>query len=297
MQQVLESENMVKSHAAAGLIENKEAELVKGIKTMVNVVVETLVTFNGDDGLIVANNEENSVFENMKGVFGDDEWLEVPNLKTQDRRTVNKEVKIVDRLMHNLVKKGMSVTQINRLLYTGAYVVADRLGLIRKKKKKRKQNKKPRWQRIGKSIGEWRKDLARDDELRKGTIAKKVMDQLNRKYQVIKKGSVAVATLLKQKIHSGSTKIRWYVNSCTKVRQNNLFKNNQSQWYKELGGRAKLGQIPNGEEATKFLSGIWSGQKRHDEDATWLGEVRDRMSGIEKQEVKIDIRDVEHGEV
>ena len=139
MQQVLESENMVKSHAATGLIENKEAESVKGIKTMVNVVVKRLVTFNGVDGLRVANNEKKSVFENMKRVFGDDEWLEVPNLKTQDRRKVNKEVKMVDGLMHNLVKKGMSVTQLNRQLYPGAYVVADRLGLIRKKKGKRKK--------------------------------------------------------------------------------------------------------------------------------------------------------------
>ena len=104
-----------------------------------------------------------------------------------------------------------------------------------------------------------------------------------------------MATLLKQKIHAGSTKIRWYVNSCTKARQNNLFKNNQSQLYKELGSRAKLGQAPNGERATKFWIGIQSVQKRHDEDATWLGEVRDRMSGTEKQEVKIDIKDVEHG--
>ena len=102
---------------------------------MVNVVVERLFTFNGHDGLKVANVEK-SVFENMKRMFGDDEWLEVPNLKTQDRRKVNKEVKILDGLMHNLVKKGMSVTQINRLLYTGAYAVADRLGLIRKKKRK-----------------------------------------------------------------------------------------------------------------------------------------------------------------
>ena len=162
LQQVLESANMVKSHAASGLIENKEAESVKGIKTMVNVVVERLVTFNGDDGLRVANDEEKSVFENMKSVFGNDEWLDVPNLKTQDRRKVNREVKIVDGLMHNLVKKGMSITQINRLLYTGAYVVADRLGFMRKKKGKRKENKKPRWQRrIEKSIGEWRKDLTK----------------------------------------------------------------------------------------------------------------------------------------
>ena len=58
----------------------------------------------------------------------------------------------------------------------------------------------------------------------------------------------------------------------------------------------KAGQIPNGEEATKFWSGIWSVEKRHDEDATWLGEVRDRMSGVEKQEeIKIDLRDVEYG--
>ena len=48
--------------------------------------------------------------------------------------------------------------------------------------------------------------------------------------------------------------------------------------------------------ATMFWSGIWSVQKRRDEDATWLGEVRDRMTGIEKQdEVKNDIKDVEHG--
>ena len=63
------------------------------------------------------------------------------------------------------------------------------------------------------------------------------MDRLNRKYQVLKKGSVAEATLLKQNILSGSSKIWWYVDSCTKVRQNNLFNNNQSQLYKELEGR------------------------------------------------------------
>ena len=49
---------------------------------------------------------------------------------------MNKEVKAVDTLMHNLVKKGMSVTEINRLLYTGAYVVADRLDLIKERKEK-----------------------------------------------------------------------------------------------------------------------------------------------------------------
>lgn len=38
--QVLESENKVEFHAAKGSMENKEAESVKGIKTMANVVIK-----------------------------------------------------------------------------------------------------------------------------------------------------------------------------------------------------------------------------------------------------------------
>lgn len=61
----------------------------------------------------------------MRRVYGRKEWVEVPGLNTKDRRKVNREMKIVDGLMHNLVKDGMSVSEINRLLYTGSHVVAD----------------------------------------------------------------------------------------------------------------------------------------------------------------------------
>lgn len=70
--------------------------------------------------------------------------------------------------MHNLVKESTSVSEVNRLLYTVSYVVAERLGLIGKKKQHEK--KKPKWQRrIESSILNWRKNLARIEELKKGT--------------------------------------------------------------------------------------------------------------------------------
>ena len=53
------------------------------------MVVDRLVTLNGDNGLRLANDEEKNVFKNMNRVFENDKWLEVPNLKTQDRRRVN----------------------------------------------------------------------------------------------------------------------------------------------------------------------------------------------------------------
>lgn len=84
-----------------------------------------MVTFLGDDGLRVASDEEKDVFDQMRKVYGRKEWEEVSGLKTKDRRKVNREMKIIDGLIHNLVKDGMSVSEINRLLYTGSYVVAD----------------------------------------------------------------------------------------------------------------------------------------------------------------------------
>ena len=42
-----------------------------------------------------------------------EEWVEVPGLKAQDRRKVNREVTVVEGLMHNLVEDGMSEPEIN----------------------------------------------------------------------------------------------------------------------------------------------------------------------------------------
>ena len=39
--------------------------------------------------------------------------VEVPGLKAQDSRKVNREVKVVEGLMLNLVKDGMAVSEIN----------------------------------------------------------------------------------------------------------------------------------------------------------------------------------------
>lgn len=77
-------------------------------------------------------------------------------------------MKVVEGLMHNLVKDWMSVLEIIRLLYSGSYVAVDRLGLIGKKEVNKLEKKKPSWQRgIEKSSMEWQQDFARIEEMRK----------------------------------------------------------------------------------------------------------------------------------
>ena len=102
-------------------------------------------------------NEEEEVLQKMRPVFGSEEWVEAPGLKAQDRTKVNKEAKVVEQLMHNL---GMLVSLISRLLYTGVHVVANRLGLMGKKKGNNFEKKKPTWQmKIEKSIMQWQNAL------------------------------------------------------------------------------------------------------------------------------------------
>ena len=83
---------------------------------------------------------------------------------------------------------------------------------------------------------------------------------------------------------------------CVSIRQNNLFKNNQSQLYKELGGATNnsANHTPNATEAREFWGKIWSVDKRHDRSASWLGEVRERFDDVGQQEkVVVTLEDVE----
>lgn len=112
--------------------------------------------------------------------------------------------------------------------------------------------------------------------MRKKTILdKKVIDRLIRKYQTTFKKEAGVTISLRRKIHSVSTKICWKVENCSKVRQNNLFRNNQCQLHKTLGERKNMGQnqTPNPMEGTNFWSKIWSIEQIHNNGVSLLCEV------------------------
>lgn len=63
----------------------------------IEVVVERLVSFKEDNRLRVATEEEKMILKKMREVFESEEWMQVPGLKAQDRRKVNREVKLVDQ--------------------------------------------------------------------------------------------------------------------------------------------------------------------------------------------------------
>ena len=123
-----------------------------------DTVVEVMDTWKETDGTTRAVTEvEAEVLVLLREVQTATTWEEVPSLRAVDRKNVMKEVGLVDGLMHNLVWDGMSVTDVNRLLYAGGVVVARRLGLKIGGGKRARGASRRTSRPGGRSWGRWRR--------------------------------------------------------------------------------------------------------------------------------------------
>ena len=112
------------------------------------------------------------------------------------------------------------------------------------------------------------KDLGKVEELRKsGKLNDEAMEKLDKKHSLLEKGCLSVSTFLKNEIQTGSIKIKNFENKVQQQRHNQLFKNNQSQLYKELSGSINQeNPPPNAAEAVTFWENIWSREKEHNRE-------------------------------
>ena len=81
-----------------------------GDDRQVEVRVERVDVWQSGREVRVMTEVERGVLQRMREVFGSKDVVDLPNLKAQDRRKVMAEVKMVDGLLHNLVRDGMNVT-------------------------------------------------------------------------------------------------------------------------------------------------------------------------------------------
>ena len=135
-------------------------------------------------------------------------------------------------------------------------------------------------------------------EVKRGRLTNKVEKaRLEKVYGLGEKGTLYVIELLKGKIHAGTCKVRNYLKRNLQFHQNNLFKNDQKQLYKELSGSVLTDSMaPDKAEATAFWSGIWSKPETHNSNAEWIGQTRRAMRRSSRQEdIVIGLEEVKGG--
>ena len=210
----------------------------------------------------------------------------LPALRNVPKKKLLEETAKVDKVLSKF--KTHSITKTNEMLYAGAFVVTNKLGMKIDKVAGRKE---PMWKRrLQNKIKELRKDLSQLEASKdKGVSNSRHWERLERKYSIRIKRLNVVVEELKQRITAIAAKVRRYQGRVDSYRQNRLFENNQRQFYRELGQEEERcgDDQPVAEESKQFWGNIWSKSADHKKDAKWLQDLRSEVN-VKKQE-QIDI--------
>ena len=82
-----------------------------------------------------------------------------------------------------------------------------------------------------------------------------------------------------------TAKINRYQQWVSHFQQNRVFRNNDSQFYKQIGESEKGEEtvIPDGQEAKTFWTDVWGQEVEHNKNSTWLREIKKDMNGKNKE--------------
>ena len=80
-------------------------------------------------------------------------------------------------------------------------------------------------------------------------------------------------------------RLRRYQKQSRFYKDNNLFKNNLKQFYKNIGkSQIKINKAPSEEEIRSFWEKIWSDSKTHNSQALWIEKLSKEDEAIKEQE-------------
>ena len=204
------------------------------------------------------------------------------NLKTINKSSLKKEIDAVNSVLKHIETR--TITETNKLLVVAANLVTERLGL---KRPKEKLTKEPWWRRrIKTKIEQLRKDISRLERVVKGECTRaNVVESLERKYKLSKKGKPVVLEELKQRVTAQAAKLKRYDNRITQFKQNRMFESNRKRLFEEIEGVQRDYTIsPDKQESIDFWNGVWGQSVNYNQDAEWLTKIEHDLSELPQQE-------------
>eukprot|EP00794_Sanderia_malayensis_P000828 gene828-biopygen97 len=169
--------------------------------------------------------------------------------------------------------------------------VAEKLGL--KKGRRENQQNEPWWKRrIERDINETRKHISIMDRERKGELrSRRKYLEIEKKYQVDRKGLLVVIEELKQRLTAKAAKIRRYEQRIQQYKQNRLFSTDQKRFYQELDGGITYDRtVPDAEECLGFWSNIWdNSDQHHNNEAEWLRNLKEEKHKAGRKQENVGI--------
>jgi len=232
------------------------------------------------------NDEERDLIKRLNEI-NKRERTRLPSLRGIEKGKLYAAVNKIDIVMGKV--KLSNITETNNLIYCGAALVTETLGINRNSKRKRQE---PWWKRrLEGQIRDLNRDLGRVNALfEKKAVKKKESDELQRKHKLKQKGLQIVKEELKQRIKAKSGKIARYNQRIKQYQQNRQFKNNEAGFYKRLSneGIQSESEVPERNQAKQFWTDLWSTDIVHNRKAKWLEDFKMKMN-VERGQGEVNI--------
>ena len=229
---------------------------------------------------------EKEIANRIITIMDSNEWDRISMTRNMNKKQVMTEVNKINQILGKIITNDITAT--NRLIYAGAVVVTELLGLKRKKRGNPKGE--PKWKRrLELQLKDLRRDASRIQLIWKGKNVKDCHRMyLEKKYGVSEKGLRYVLEDLKQRIKAKSTKIQRYVNRNKQFMQNRLFETDQRKFYKDIdGGRIELDESPDPEETRTFWGDLWEQDTEHRRDTEWLQKLREEIKITSQRNITV----------
>ena len=215
--------------------------------------------------------EERLLMKKIKD-FSRQQRERLPPLRGVDSKKLKEVVSMVNAVLGKVQVN--DITDVNDLMYGGAALVTEMVGMRRK----RKEREEPWWRRrLEDQVRQLNKDLSRINNLiQQKKIKKKRHDSLQRKYKMKQKSLQTVREEIKQRIAAKTGKIKRYQQRINQFQQNRLFVNNEGRFYQNLNAENEYQNIeaPEANDAINFWSDIWGKEAHQNKEAEWLEHFR-----------------------
>ena len=236
----------------------------------------------------VVDRDQNELDETQKGILQQlneiqgKERKRLPALRGVERKRLSDAVNTVDEVLRKV--KVTDITEVNDLIYRGAALVTEMLGI----KSCRNDKKEPFWKRrLENQLKVLNKDLSRVNMLiERRKVKKKHEDLLQKRYNIKQRGLQTTKEIICQRIKAKAAKIKRYNQRMSQFQQNRLFNNNEGRFYQQLNNDQgwEESEAPDPEEAKTFWSDIWSKEGKHKKDAEWLKGFYEEVKEVGGQE-------------
>lgn len=228
----------------------------------------------------------------------------LPRIKTdfKARETIRR----INKLLEQELNEKDTYEDTIKKVYIAALTTYQILGLKTPNKefKHNKQSKVPPWEkRLCQKVEEARKEIGimqnflnfnKDAEppklKKKVTKIARMTTMSNNQYRA---NLTTKLEELKQKLAVWKNRLKRYKKRANRFKANQLFNQNQKQFYRELDKEIVPDKVPNENEMHEFWANIWQNEATHDSTAYWIEEEKQNNKHIrEMPETYISEQDV-----